>query len=117
MEAQLETPGDDFAGLDKAAIETWHINLGGLLARAEGTLALWREHAVSSGARCPEGALGSPCSTATGSSVSSCAAQSHPGGDILQGVPVVQGGRVVVTSATMTALNSFERFIPLRLSP
>ena len=48
MEAQLEDAlEDEFAGLDKATIETWHINLGGLLARAEGSLALWREYAVS----------------------------------------------------------------------
>ena len=44
MEAQLEDAlEDEFASLDKATIETWHINLGGLLGRAEGALGLWRE--------------------------------------------------------------------------
>ena len=37
-----EALDDELAWLDKATIETWHINLGGMLGRAEGALALWQ---------------------------------------------------------------------------
>ena len=47
MEAVLEDAlDDDFSGLDKSEIETWHINLGGMLGRAEAALSLWEAYAA-----------------------------------------------------------------------
>ena len=47
MEAVLEDAlDDDYAGMDKTELETWHINLGGMLGRAEGALALWESYCL-----------------------------------------------------------------------
>ena len=62
LEAMLEEALDDeFSGVDKSDIETWHINIGGMLGRAEGALALWQEYAVTGeGESPPQGALDNP---------------------------------------------------------
>ena len=112
MEAQLEEAlEDDFAGLDKAAIETWHINLGGLLARAEGTLALWREYAVSGEGEVPPKARWITLLNSNGQFGFELRCSPILAADILQECLWSRAAGVVVTSATMTALNSFERFI------
>lgn len=113
IEAALQRALDDeFAALDKAEIETLHINVGGMLSRAESALALWRDFAaeedpqslpprarwitlVQSGA---QHAFDLRCSPVLA-------------GDILSECLWSRAAGVVVTSATLTALGSFERFM------
>ena len=112
MEAQLEDAlEDEFAGLDKATIETWHINLGGLLARAEGSLALWREYAVSGEGEVPPKARWITLLNSNGQYGFELRCSPILAADILQEYLWSRAAGVIVTSATMTALNSFERFI------
>ncbi|MCB1848872.1 MAG: ATP-dependent DNA helicase DinG, partial [Halieaceae bacterium] len=112
MEAQLEDAlEDEFAGLDKTTIETWHINLGGLLARAEGSLALWREYAVSGEGEVPPKARWITLLNSNGQYGFELRCSPILAADILQEYLWSRAAGVIVTSATMTALNSFERFI------
>ena len=112
MEAQLEEAlEDDFAGLDKADIETWHINVGGMLARAESTLALWREYAVSGEGETPPKARWINLLNSGGQFGFELRCSPVLAADILEECLWSRAAGVVVTSATITALNSFERFI------
>jgi len=112
MEGQLEDAlEDDFAGLDKTTIETWHINLGGLLARAEGTLALWREYAVTGEGEVPPKARWITLLNSNGQFGFELRCSPILAADILQEYLWSRAAGVIVTSATLTALNSFERFI------
>ena len=112
MESQLEEAlDDDVAGLDKSAIETWHINIGGMLGRAENTLALWREYAVSGEGELPPKARWITLLNSGGQSGFDLRCSPVLAADILQDCLWSRAAGVVVTSATITALNSFERFI------
>lgn len=112
MEALLEDAlEDEFAALDKATIETWHINLGGLLGRAEGALGLWREYAVSGEGEVPPKARWITLLNSNGQYGFDLRCSPILAADILQEYLWSRAAGVVVTSATMTALNSFERFI------
>ena len=108
LEEALE---DEFAGLDKATIETWHINLGGMLGRAEGTLALWQEYAVSGEGEVPPKARWITLLNSNGQVGFDLRCSPILAGDILQECLWSRAAGVIVTSATMTALNSFDRFI------
>ncbi len=114
LEARMEEAlDDDSAGLDKDAVETWHINLGGMLARAESALALWRSYA--------QGDDDGPDSIPTARWITMLTAGGQFGfdlraspilaRDILQDHLWSRAAGVIVTSATLTALNSFERFM------
>ena len=112
MEALLEEAlEDEFAGLDKAVIETWHINLGGMLGRAEGALALWQEYAVSGEGETPPKARWITLLNSNGQFGFDLRCSPILAGDILQECLWSRAAGVIVTSATMTALNSFDRFI------
>lgn len=112
MEAQLEEAlEDDFASLDKATIETWHINLGGLLARAEGAQSLWQEYAVTGEGEIPPKARWITLLNSNGQFGFDLRCSPILAADILQECLWSRAAGVIVTSATMTALNSFERFI------
>ena len=112
MEALLEEAlEEEFAGLDKATIETWHINLGGLLARAEGALALWREFAVSGEGEVPPKARWITLLNSNGQFGFELRCSPILAADILDEYLWSRAAGVIVTSATITALNSFERFI------
>ena len=112
MEAQLEEAlEDEFASLDKATIETWHINLGGLLGRAEGALALWREYAVTGEGEVPPRARWITLLNSNGQFGFELRCSPILAADILQEYLWSRAAGVIVTSATITALNSFERFI------
>jgi ATP-dependent DNA helicase DinG len=112
MEALLEEAlEDEFAGLDKAVIETWHINLGGMLGRAEGALALWQEYAVSGEGEAPPKARWITLLNSNGQFGFDLRCSPILAGDILQECLWSRAAGVIVTSATMTALNSFDRFI------
>jgi ATP-dependent DNA helicase DinG len=112
LESQLEEAlEDDYAGLDKAAIETWHINIGGMLGRAEGALALWQEYAVSGEGEIPPRARWITLLNSNGQFGFELRCSPILAADILQECLWSRAAGVIVTSATITALNSFERFI------
>ena len=112
MESQLEEAlEDDFAGLDKADIETWHINVGGMLGRAESTLALWQEYAVSGEGETPPKARWITLLNSGGQFGFDLRCSPVLAADILEECLWSRAAGVVVTSATITALNSFGRFI------
>jgi len=102
---------DDFAGLGKADIETWHINAGGMLGRAENALALWREYAVSGEGETPPKARWITLLNSGGQFGFDLRCSPVLAADILQECLWSRAAGVVVTSATITALSSFERFI------
>jgi len=101
---------DELAGLDKSDLETWHINIGGMLGRAEGALALWREYAVSGEGETPPKARWITLVNAQG--LPGCELRCSPvlASDILDECLWSRAAGVIVTSATITALNSFDRF-------
>jgi ATP-dependent DNA helicase DinG len=112
MEALLEEAlEDEFAPLDKSIIETWHINLGGLLGRAEGALGLWQEYAVTGEGEVPPKARWITLLNSNGQFGFDLRCSPILAADILQEYLWSRAAGVIVTSATMTALNSFERFI------
>ena len=112
MEVDLEEAlEDDFAGLDKADIETWHINIGGMLGRAEGALALWREYAVTGEGETPPKARWITLLNSGNQFGFELRCSPVLAADILQDCLWSRAAGVVVTSATITALNSFERFM------
>lgn len=102
---------DDFSGLDKSEIETWHINIGGMLGRAEGALALWQEYAVSGEGEVPPRARWITLLNSGGQHGFDLRCSPVLAADILQDCLWSRAAGVVVTSATITALNSFERFM------
>jgi ATP-dependent DNA helicase DinG len=106
-----EALDDEFAGLDRDAIETWHINCGGMLARAEGALALWRAYAVSGEGEVPPRARWITLLDSGGQFGFDLRCSPILAADILRECLWSRAAGVVVTSATITALNSFERFI------
>jgi len=112
MESLLEEAlEDDCAGMDKADIETWHINVGGMLGRAEGTLALWQEYAVTGEGEVPPKARWITLLNSGGQFGFDLRCSPVLAADILQECLWSRAAGVIVTSATITALNSFERFI------
>jgi len=112
MEALLEEAlEDEFAALDKATIETWHINLGGLLGRAEGALGLWQEYAVTGEGEVPPKARWITLLNSNGQFGFDLRCSPILAADILQEYLWSRAAGVIVTSATIAALNSFERFI------
>ena len=112
MESLLEEAlEDDLAGMDKADIETWHITTGGMLGRAESTLALWREYAVTGEGETPPRARWITLLNSGGQFGFDLRCSPVLAADILQECLWSRAAGVVVTSATITALNSFERFI------
>lgn len=108
LEEALE---DEFASADKAAIETWHINIGGMLGRAEGALSLWQEYAVSGEGEVPPKARWITLLNSSGQFGFDLRCSPVLAADILEDCLWSRAAGVIVTSATITALNSFERFI------
>jgi ATP-dependent DNA helicase DinG len=111
LENMLEEALDDeFAGVDKSDIETWHINVGGMLGRAESALVLWREYAVSGEGEMPPKARWITLMNSAGQFGFELRCSPVLAADILQDCLWSRAAGVIVTSATITALNSFDRF-------
>ncbi|NQX87974.1 MAG: ATP-dependent DNA helicase DinG [Halioglobus sp.] len=111
LEGQLEKELDnELAGLDKSEIEIWHSHIGGMLARAEGALVLWREYAVSGEAECPPKARWITQHNTAGQIGYELRCSPVLAADILEQCLWSQAAGVIVTSATITALRSFDRF-------
>jgi len=91
--------------------ETWHLHSGAMLGRARGISKLWRDYAHGGEPETPPVArwmVRRQRGTSYGYDV-----QTSPvlAADILKEFLWSRASAVVVTSATMTALNSFDRFI------
>ncbi len=112
MEAVLEDAlDDDFSGLDKSDLETWHINLGGMLGRAEGALSLWEAYASGGEGEDPPRARWITLRDSGGNFGFDLRCSPILAADILAENLWSRAAGVIITSATITALNSFERFI------
>ncbi|KAA1187945.1 ATP-dependent DNA helicase DinG [Pseudohalioglobus sediminis] len=112
MEAALEAALDDeFSNLAKSDIETWHINVGGMLGRSEGAQALWEAYAQDPEQEAAPMARWITMLTAGGQYGFDLRCSPILAQDILQDNLWTRAAGVVITSATITALNSFERFI------
>lgn len=112
MEAVLEDAlDDDFSGMDKSDLETWHINLGGMLGRAEGALALWEAYATGGENEEPPQARWITLLNSGGNFGFDLRCSPILASDILTENLWSRAAGVIVTSATITALNSFERFM------
>ncbi|MEM1154877.1 MAG: ATP-dependent DNA helicase DinG [Pseudomonadota bacterium] len=112
MESVLEDSLEDSgAALDRAAIETWHSNVGGLLARADGAAGLWREYAVTGEDDKPPKARWITLLNSNGQFGFDLRCSPILAADILDDCLWSRAAGVIVTSATMTALNSFDRFL------
>jgi ATP-dependent DNA helicase DinG len=111
-EAVLEDSlDDDFSGLDKSDLETWHINLGGMLGRAEGALALWEAYASGGEDEEPPHARWITLLNSGGNFGFDLRCSPILASEILTENLWTRAAGVIVTSATITALNSFERFM------
>ncbi|MBT4523050.1 MAG: ATP-dependent DNA helicase DinG [Halieaceae bacterium] len=102
---------DEFARVDKAELENWHIQIGGMLGRAEGALALWQEYAVTGEEDSPPKARWITLLNSGGQHGFDLRCSPILAADILREYLWSRAAGVIVTSATMTALNSFERFM------
>ncbi len=112
IESRLEEAlEEDDSGLDKGEIETWHLSLGALLGRAESTLELWQEYAVSGAGEVPPKARWISLLDTGGQFGFDLRCSPILAADILEEYLWSRAAGVVVTSATITALRSFERFI------
>ena len=112
IEARLEDAlEDNFDGLDKTEIETLHINQGAMLGRAEGALALWRDYAGDAAGEDPPRARWITLVNSGGQYGFDLRCSHVLASDILADCLWSRAAGVVVTSATLTALGSFERFI------
>jgi ATP-dependent DNA helicase DinG len=116
LESRLEDALEgEVSGLDAAEAESWFPVFGAMLNRAESNLALWADYATGPGAaQAAEGGI--PVARwinvgLTGGQVS-FELRSSPilASSILDQHLWGEAAAVIATSATMTALNSFERF-------
>jgi ATP-dependent DNA helicase DinG len=113
LERRLEEGMEgDIPGLDKVDAEGWYAVCGAMLNRAEGNLKLWQEYAVSGEDDNPPKARWVNL-TNNGGEFSGFELRCSPilAAEILREVLWERAAAVVATSATMTALNSFDRFI------
>ena len=112
LERSMEDGMDgEVAGLEKAEAEAWYAAFGAMLGRAEGNLALWQSYAVSGEEDDPPTARWINVLSGNGQSGFDLRSSPILAASILQEYLWNRAAAVVATSATMTALNSFERFI------
>ncbi|WP_116367614.1 ATP-dependent DNA helicase DinG [Parahaliea mediterranea] len=102
---------DEFSEVAKDELETWHLNMGGMLSRAEATAALWQAYAVSGENEQPPMARWITLLENNGLHGFELRASPILAGELLEEYLWPRAAGVVITSATITALNSFERFI------
>ena len=102
---------EDFADLGRDEVETWHLNIGAMLGRAESTLALWQAYAVGGEGEQPPQARWITLLNSGGQFGFDLRCSPILAADILEETLWSKAAGVVVTSATLAALNSFERFI------
>jgi ATP-dependent DNA helicase DinG len=108
LESRFEDAMDgEVSGMDSEEAEGWYAVFGAMLGRAEANLALWSDYAAG------EETGQSPIARWVNVSQSGYELRSSPvlAADILESHLWPEAAATVATSATMTALNSFERFM------
>ncbi|MFB3078638.1 MAG: ATP-dependent DNA helicase DinG, partial [Lysobacterales bacterium] len=112
LERGMEDAMDgELAQLGKAEAEGWFSVFGAMLSRAEGNQQLWQAYAVSGEADEPPMARWINVLSGNGQAGFELRCSPILAAGILQEYLWERAAAVVATSATMTALNSFERFI------
>lgn len=112
LSKQLEEALDDAEGdLPREDAESWHLAVGGMLGRAEATLQLWQDFAADAAREDPPRARWVSLLESGGAPGFELRCSPILAADLLQEVLWPRAAGVVVTSATLTALSSFERFI------
>jgi ATP-dependent DNA helicase DinG len=118
LESRLDDAlAGDLPGIDISLAEGWFPVFGAMLNRAEANLALWADYAVGPGSD----GQGEDPAIPVARWVNIAMSGGQPGYE-LRSSPIVaadildrhlwqQAAAVIATSATMTALNSFERFL------
>ncbi len=101
---------DDVAGIDKAELETWHLNVGGMRGRTEGVIALFEEYAISGENDMPPKARWITRLGSGGQYGFDLRCSPILAADILQEHLWSKAAGVVITSATITSLNTFDSF-------
>ncbi len=118
LENRLEDAMDgDLTGIDSTEAEAWYAAIGAMLGRAEGNLALWSDYASAPTPEAPADTEAVPTArwinviSAGGGMTYELRSSPVLAAELLEQYLWPQAAGVVATSATMTALNSFERFI------
>ena len=101
----------DFDAIGMAEADAWHAVFGAMLKRAQDSLNLWREFACSGEEENPPKARWVNLVNSAGQTGFDLRCSPILAADILQTNLWEPAAAVVATSATMTALNSFDRFI------
>ncbi len=101
---------DDLPGIDEADAEAWYAAFGAMLGRAQGQLALWRQYAVSGEDEEPPSVRWIGLVESGGKPGFELRASPMLATGVLRECLWERAAAVVVTSATLAALKSFERF-------
>ncbi len=101
---------EDLDGWDRSEIENASSNDGGMLGRVDAALTLWMEYAVSGEGELPPKARWITQMNNAGQSGFELRCSPVLAAEILQDCLWSKAAGVIVTSATITALNSFDRF-------
>ncbi len=97
-------------GFDRSDAESWHIGVGAMVGRGASTAALWREFSVSGEGEDPPTARWITLLQAGGQFGFDLRCSPILAGDILRDCLWTRAAGVIITSATLTALSSFDRF-------
>lgn len=112
IEARLEDAVEEGdSGFDRSELEDWHLAVAGMRGRCESALTLWQDYAVSGEDEEPPRARWMNRVPVGGQEGYELCCSPILANDILTGHLWSRAAGVVVTSATITALNRFDRFI------
>lgn len=112
VEARLEDAVEEGdSGFDRSELEDWHLAVAGMRGRCESALALWQDYAVSGENEEPPKARWMNRVSLGGQEGYELCCSPILANEILSEHLWSRAAGVVVTSATITALNRFDRFI------
>lgn len=111
LESAVEDASDDDAfAANREELDAWQMALGAMVTRAEGTLTLWRDYAADSSAESPPRARWLARREDSDELAIDFHCSDILAADILQEQLWSRAAGAILTSATMTALRSFDRF-------
>lgn len=104
---------DEYTEVPAAEVEIWHLNIGAMLSRSEATLALWEAYSVSTVSTEEQPPMARWISLLDGAAGGDFELRCSPilAADLLAEYLWPRAAGIVITSATIMALGSFERFI------
>ncbi len=112
LEARLEDAVEEGdSGVDRTELEDWHLAIAGMRGRCESALDLWRDYAVSGKDEEPPRARWMNRVPIGGQEGYELCCSPILANDILTEHLWSRAAGVVITSATITALSRFDRFI------